>query len=258
MLISTAQLTVFLMVLARIIGLFASAPLFNSRSFPAFAKVALAIWVAGILWFVVPVRAEALPVTSMGIVLMLTSEAIIGLAMGFLTNIIFIVVQGAGEIIDMQMGLSVAQSFDPVFGAQISVIGRMTFYIALTIFLVVNGHHLLLSALNQSFRVIPVGGMINLSSPLLVLQMIELGTRFWSMALQFAGPMILIIFLSDFAFGIVSRVAPQVNVFMLGFQVKPALGLIGLMFTMPLIVKHLAGLLEYMAETAFKLLLIIR
>ncbi|MFA4905685.1 MAG: flagellar biosynthetic protein FliR [Candidatus Margulisiibacteriota bacterium] len=258
MLISSAQLTVFLLVLARVIGLFASAPLFNSRSFPAFPKVALAVWVAGLLWFVIPVNVENLPLTSMQIVMSLTSEAVIGLAMGFLTNMVFLVVQAAGEIIDMQMGLSVAQSFDPVFGAQISVIGRLTFFIALMVFLIVNGHHLLLSALNQSFRVIPAGQILNLSSPALMLQLIELGTKFWALALQFAGPIVLIIFLSDFAFGIVSRVAPQVNVFMLGFQVKPALGLIGLVFTLPLVVKHVAGLVELMAETAFKLLLAVR
>lgn len=258
MLISSAQLTVFLLVLARLIGLFASAPIFNSRSFPAFPKVALAVWMAGLLWFVIPVNVDILPLTSMEIIMALTSEAVIGLAMGFLTNMVFLVVQAAGEIIDMQMGLSVAQSFDPLFGAQISVIGRMTFYIALMVFLIVNGHHLLLSAVNQSFRVIPAGQIINLSSPRLMVQMIDLGTKFWALSLQFAGPIILIIFLSDFAFGIVSRVAPQVNVFMLGFQVKPALGLIGLVFILPLVVKHVAGLVELMAETAFKLLLAVR
>jgi flagellar biosynthetic protein FliR len=258
MVISYLQLEIFLLVLARIIGIFIMAPLFSARSFPAFGKIAFAIWLAAVMWFVVPIQPEKLPTLTITFFLAMLTEVVIGFLMGFVANLIFIVVQSAGEFVDLQMGLSVASAFDPLFGASISIIGRMSFYIAITVFVIANGHHMLLSALNQSFKLFPPGSAINLTSPMLMEQMISLMRNFWLISFQLAGPIILIIFLSDFAFGIVSRVAPQVNVFMLGFQVKPVLGLLGLVFIMPLLVKHVANLLGIMAEELLKLMVALR
>jgi flagellar biosynthetic protein FliR len=149
---------------------------------------------------------------------------------------------------DLQMGLSVATALDPVFGSVISIIGRLAFFTALIIFLTADGHHLVLSAFHQSFTYLPAGKMANFASPALALQMIELGSTLWLTAIKLAAPAVLLIFLSDFTFGIVSRVAPQVNVFMLGFQVKPSLGLLGILLSLPFIVKYINRLIEFMAE----------
>jgi len=258
MIITAAQIEVFLLIFARIIGIFIAAPLFSTRTFPATTKVAFAIWLAAVLWYVTPFKLGSLPTSLTGLVMALTFEVLIGYLLGFVCNIIFLAIQAAGEMIDMQMGLSVANSFDPIFGATISVVGRFMITTALTIFVLADGHHLVLSALHQSFRAIPPAHLPNISSPMLTQQLMELGKTFWTIALQLAGPIILIIFLSDFAFGIVSRVAPQVNVFMLGFQVKPALGLVGVLFTLPLLVKHMANLLGVMSEEMLKLLMAIK
>ncbi len=258
MIVSYLQLEVFTLVLARILGIFITAPFFSARTTPSLAKVSFAVWLSAVLWFVIPLQIEKLPTDMASFFSALIFEVTIGFLIGFITNIIFIAVQAAGELIDLQMGLSVAQSFDPIFGATISVIGRFVFTMALTIFVVTDGHHLLLSLLHQSFKLLPPGSLIDISKPMFVQQIINLGTILWSISIQFAGPIILIIFLSDFAFGIVSRVAPQVNVFMLGFQVKPALGLIAILFTLPLISKHIGGLLGTMAEEVLKMLAVLK
>ncbi len=258
MVVSNFQIEVFMLVLARILGMFIMAPLFSARSIQMMGKLAIAVWASAVLWYVVPIVPELLPTTAIGLFVALTTEVIIGFLIGFLTSIIFLGVQSAGEIMDLQMGLSVAASFDPIFGASISIIGRMCFYIALTVFLLSNGHHMLLSAIHQSFTVFPPGSPINLTSPMLVTQMMSMFTMFWTIAIQLAGPIVLMIFLCDFAFGIVSRVAPQVNVFQLGFQVKPSLGLIGLLFTLPLLAKHVSALLGTMLEQIYKLLSALR
>lgn len=234
------------MILARIAGVFIQAPIFNSRSIPFLAKTAIAVWLSIVLWFVTPVK--ALPASFLLFVLFLVSEAAIGFIIGFICNVIFIAVQSAGEIMDMQMGLSVATALDPLFGAVISVIGRMTFYLALIIFITANGHHMLLSALHQSFTFLPVGMFANFTSPKLAVQMIEIGSLLWVTAIKLSVPIVLLIFIADFTFGIVSRVAPQVNVFMLGFQVKPLLGLVGIMFALPFMVKYINHLLELMVQ----------
>lgn len=257
MIITIAQLETFLFILARIAGVFIQAPLFSSRSFPAPAKTAFAVWLAIILWFVTPVS-PALPTGIFSFLLVLAAEVALGFIIGFICNIIFIAVQSAGEIIDLQMGLSVATALDPIFGAVISVIGRLTFFIALIVFITLDGHHLILSAFHQSFNVLPAGKAANFAAPGLATQMLNLGGMLWMTAIKLAAPTILLIFLSDFTFGIVSRVAPQVNVFMLGFQVKPLLGLFGILMTMPFLVKYVNKLVEIMGEQLVQLLAILK
>jgi flagellar biosynthesis protein FliR len=167
-------------------------------------------------------------------------------------------VQAAGEIIDLQMGLSVATALDPVFGTTVSIIGRLAFNLALVLFLILNGHHLLFSSLHQSFTTVPAGAPLNIFNPALQIQLIDLGKYLWTTSLTLAMPAVLLIFLSDFCFGIVSRVAPQVNVFMLGFQVKPSLGLIALLLSLPLIVKYISTLISFMGEEVLRLILILK
>jgi len=125
-------------------------------------------------------------------------------------------------------------------------------------FLILDGHHVILSAFHQSFRVLPLGAPVNIFSDKLAVQLINLGVALWSTAFQIAIPVILLIFLSDFTFGIVSRVAPQVNVFMLGFQVKPSLGLTGIVLILPLFARQILNLFERMGEEMLKLLVALK
>jgi flagellar biosynthesis protein FliR len=247
MLISVSQLIVFILIIARIAGVFIQAPIFNSRSLPLFAKTAFAIWLSILLWFVTPVS-KTLPTSMLFFMFSILFEIGIGFIIGFICNVIFIAVQSAGEIMDMQMGLSVATALDPVFGAVISVIGRLAFFLAIIIFITANGHHLILSALHQSFVALPVGKIANFGSPALIQQIIGLGATLWVTAIKLAIPIVLLIFVTDFTFGIVSRVAPQVNVFMLGFQVKPSMGIFAFIMALPFIVKYINRLLELMVE----------
>ncbi|MFA4858150.1 MAG: flagellar biosynthetic protein FliR [Candidatus Margulisiibacteriota bacterium] len=257
MIISFAQLAAVLLIFARICGVFIEAPLFSSRTFPAQIKTALAIWIALVLWFVVPV-AKDIPLKPEIFLVCLVSEVVLGFLIGFVCNILFTAIQAAGEIMDLQMGLSVAQALDPVFGATISVVGRLMFYVGLMMFITLNGHHMLLSGLHQSFVAIPAGAPLNIFSGKLTMQLLDLGKEMWLIAIQLSAPVVLIIFISDFTFGIVSRVAPQVNVFMLGFQVKPALGLFALLLSAPLLTKYIANLVEKMGMEIIKLVAILK
>jgi len=247
MALSLQQLVVFVFILARIAGVFLQAPIFNSKSIPFTLKTGLAVWITIVLWFVTPIH-SSLPETGFAFMLALVFEVILGFLIGFICNLIFLGIQAAGEIMDMQMGLSVATALDPVFGAVISVIGRLAFMVALIMFLAADGHHLILAGFHQTFTVIPVGKMANIGSPLLAEQLMNLGNMFWLTAIKVAIPIVLLVFLSDFTFGIVSRVAPQVNVFMLGFQVKPLLGVFGFLIALPFIVKYINELIMVMAE----------
>jgi len=241
MVITLPQIEIFLLILARVAGLFIDAPLLSAKSIPSMVKICLAIWISAVLWFVVPIR--YLPDSMTAFIFAIVVEVFIGYIIGFVSSIVLQSAQAAGDILDMQMGLSVANVLSPTTGAMSSITGTFLFLIALIVFLMVDGHHLVLSAIHQSFVAIPIISFIDFSKPDLLLQMLDLLRWFWIATLQLCAPMLLLIFLSDFAFGIVSRVAPQVNVFMLGFQVKPSLGLFGLMLLSPLLIQHMMMLI---------------
>ena len=255
MVITFPQIEVFLLVLARVAGLFIDAPVFSAKSIPSYVKTALAIWIAALLWFVVPVK--YLPDSLPAFVLAIAVEVFVGYIIGFVASIILQSAQAAGDILDLQMGLSVANVLSPTTGQMTSITGTFMFMIALVVFLLVDGHHLVLSAIHQSFVEIPIISFIDFSKPDLLLQMLDLLRWFWISTIQLCAPMLLLIFLSDFAFGIVSRVAPQVNVFMLGFQVKPSLGLLGLMLISPLIIKHMMSLIAQSGAEIAKTLILL-
>ncbi|OGC09072.1 flagellar biosynthetic protein FliR [candidate division WOR-1 bacterium RIFOXYC2_FULL_37_10] len=258
MIIAIPQIQIFFFILARIAGLFIQAPVLSSRSIPMLAKTALAVWIAIILWFIVPVKIELIPQTMMEFFSLLIVEVALGFTIGFTCNLFFLAAQSAGQFIDLQMGLSVSQSFDPIFGAAISIMEKLMLMLVLVIFLIANGHHLLLAVIQKSFELIPTPAVINFASPSFVSEMMGLGKSLLSISLQLAMPIILVIFIIDFCFGIVSRVAPQVNVFMLGFQLKPPLGLLTMLFILPILIKRIASLLGIMGEEMIKLISALR
>lgn len=241
MVIGFPQVEIFILVVARITGLFIEAPVFSAKSLPAYVKMALIVWLSLVLWFTVPVR--FLPDTMTGFALAIFQEVFIGFTLGFVSSLVLQSAQSAGDILDMQMGLSVANVMSPTTGQMTSITGTFLYLIALVTFLLIDGHHMILAAIHQSFVALPLVSVLNLSSPNLLNQILGLLTFFWISTIQLCAPMLLLIFLIDFSFGIVSRVAPQVNVFMLGFQVKPSLGLFGLMLISPLLINHMISLI---------------
>jgi flagellar biosynthesis protein FliR len=241
MILSLPQIEVFLLIVARISGLFIDAPIFSARSIPAYVKIALVIWISIIMWFIVPVR--YLPDSMPAFVMAIFLEVFIGYIIGFVASIVLQCAQAAGDIMDMQMGLSVANVLSPTTGQMTSVTGAFLFLVAMIVFLIVDGHHMVLSAIYQSFTAMPLITYIDFSRPNLLLEIVELIKFFWVSTIQLCAPILLLIFLSDFSFGIISRVAPQVNVFMLGFQVKPSLGLFGLMMISPILINHIMTLI---------------
>ncbi len=252
MVLTLVQIEVFLLILARIAGLFIETPVLNAKTFPSSGKTALAIWISIIMLFFVPYSHN--PVNNpVVMVFLIINEVAIGFLIGFVCQILFGAVQAAGEIVDLQMGLSIASAFDPSTGAVTSIVGKLFFYLALVMFVMLNGHHMVLSAVYQSFRVIPVGTFIHISGNL-VTQLTMLVASMLLIALQLAVPALLLIFLFDFSLGIISRVAPQVNVFQLGFQMKPTIGLIAILFSTPFLITHISNMIAQMIQEIIKLL----
>jgi len=246
MVLEYKSLIFLMLIMARIGGLFTTMPIFDQRIIPRFVKTNLVILSSFLLWFVVPQNAELLPVDIFTLLLALFSEFLMGAIVGQVMGVVFISVEAAGGFMSSQMGLSVATIMDPATGKQSTIIINFFRLIMTTLFFVMDGHHFLLSVMFRSFDILPVLSPRNIS--LASEHLVLMGSMIFSIGIQLAAPVVLTIFLLDFSFGLVSRVAPQVNVFMLGFQMKPSLGSLILLMMTPLLVERVLYLITLMLE----------
>ena len=174
--------------------------------------------------------------------LAIVGELVVGLSLGFLVMLTFSAVQSAGSLIDLFGGFSLAQGFDPqsmINGAQFSKLFHM---VALALLFVTDGYQLVLGGLFRSFGAIPVGGGLDVpaSAELIVTGL----SQMFLAALQIAGPLIVVLFLADVGLGLLTRVAPALNAFALGFPLKILLTVIfagTLVAALPGIVEALTG-----------------
>ncbi len=216
----------------RCLALFAGMPLFSQRNLPMPVRIGLA------LFFAVAAQASLpafppLPLDAPGLMLMLVvQQLVIGLTMGFAVRLVFAALEFAGEIVGLQMGLNFAGFFDPATGSQGTATARFFGTLVAFLFVAGNGHLLLIHALAQSFHAFPVG-----PEPLAFLQATQpqhWGAEIFRAALWVALPVLLLLLFVNLAIGLVSRVAPQMNPFAIGFPITVSLGLVGLLATLPL------------------------
>jgi flagellar biosynthetic protein FliR len=225
----------------RVLALFTAMPILSIRAVPMRARVALAFLIA------VAAQPTLTGQTVIGIdsphaLSAVVQQVGIGLCMGFAVRMVFATVELAGELVGLQMGLNFAAFFDPAANAQVSAVSRFLGYVAMLLFVVINGHLMVLMAVIRSFEVFPVDG--NFLDTLARLRLHELGRDLFASALWIALPMIGLLLFVNLTLGIVSRVAPQMNVFAVGFPVTLAMGLIGITATLPMLDQPLLALME--------------
>jgi flagellar biosynthesis protein FliR len=256
MVISFVQIQVFMLIAARIIGLFMVAPLFSSKQLASIYKMTFIFMFSFLLWFVVPFTPQKLPSDYILFLIALFNEFFIGILLGSVVSFIFNGIEAAGELMGAQMGLSVSAMLDPTTGSQTTITARLLQMIVLMLFLMVDGHHFLLTALYKSYDALPMLYSWNLT--LGAREVADMGAQIFAIGIQLSAPILLTIFLLDFAFGLISRVAPQVNVFQLGFQVKPVLGIFVLMLMIPLLLERIVWILNMMIEKLTVLMMYLR
>lgn len=238
-----AWLSPLLWPLLRVLGLFSTAPVFSSRAFPVRVRIGLALLVA----FSAQATLDAQPVIgveSADALGTLVQQVGIGMAIGFTVRLVFAAVEFAGELVGLQMGLNFAAFFDPMSNAQSSAMSRFLNNIAVLLFVAVNGHLLVLMAVLKSFDAFPVGGSV--LDAFARVRIHELGAELFSTALWLALPMIGLLLFVNVALGIISRVAPQMNIFSLGFPVTLTAGLGGIALVLPLMEQPLLTLMDRM------------
>jgi len=219
-----------LLVMFRTGALLMTVPVFGHVSIPRVLRLWLIIILTVLIFPSGVTTGVDPPATVTNLAIVILSELAVGFLMGFATVIIFSAVQFAGHIIGLQMGLAVATVMDPMSAGQISIIGQFYYLFSLLIFLLINGHHMIVEALVKSFEMVPLGGAVFV--PELGTFFIDLSFMVFVVGVKLAAPVIITLYIINAVLGIVARTVPQMNVFIVGFPLAIGVGLalIGLSF----------------------------
>ncbi|MES2890169.1 MAG: flagellar biosynthetic protein FliR [Pseudomonadota bacterium] len=227
----------------RILALLSSMPVLSQRVVPARVKVMLAMLVAVCAQASLP----AMPVVALEssqAVLLVVQQLLIGISLGFAARMVFAAVELAGDTIGLQMGLNFAMFFDPSSGGQVTSLSRFFGAIVTLLFVTINGHLLIMVAVVQSFHTFPVG-----PEPFAFLHTLQpqvWGGEIFRLGLWIALPLTAMLLFTNLVLGVIARVAPQLNVFAIGFPITVGVGLIGALFTLPMMQVPFTMALEQM------------
>lgn len=241
---TSAQLDTWLAALifplTRILAMIASSPVLGNKQLPVRVKIGLSVLLAIII---APTMAPMPPVaigSPQGLLIMI-QQIVIGVAMGFTMRLIFTAVEMAGELAGLQMGLGFASFYDPINATHSPIIAQWVGIIAVLAFLGINGHLLMLSALAESFQTLPVGNML---SPKGFYSVAGWGGSIFAYALQISLPILAALLITNIALGILTRAAPQLNLFAVGFPITLAIGF----FVLALSIPHLVPMLDRLTQ----------
>jgi len=213
---STATLIALLLGTVRASAWIVLCPPFNSSIIPAQAKALMGFMLALPL---TPMLAKQAPSADFApLITSAAEQVVVGASLAFVTYLFFAAIQAAGDLIDLFGGFALAFGFDPLSSTQTSVFGRFYNLIAVTLLFASNGHMIVLRGFMQSYQTLPLTGAFSIGN-LSRVATTGLGQMFMS-ALQIAGPLIAVLFLTDVALGLLNRVAPALNAFSLGFPAK--------------------------------------
>lgn len=222
MTIQIDQLEAFLLILVRITAFIYVAPFFNLKNVPRKVKAGFSFFFALVLFEVVPVP-DLNYQGVIGFAGLLISEALVGIILGFFTNICYYILAFAGQMMDMEIGFAMVNEFDPVSNIQTTITSNYYSYIVMLIMLVTNLHHYLIIAFADAFEIIPVGGAK--FSPNLYLLMVEFIKEYFIIGFRIILPIFAATLILNVILAILAKVAPQMNMFVIGIQLKIFVGL---------------------------------
>jgi len=229
--LSLEQFQIFFLVFLRISTMVFLLPVFGYHGVPSQVKIGLSLVLALALFPGVRATPILIPPGLPLFVAMIAKEMLAGALIGFVALLVFWGVQTAGGVAGFQMGFGIARVFDPQLQTQVPLVSQFQYLLALMIFLLINGHHVLLQGLSKSFDLIPLLG-VRFSGPLGT-ELIKMTGQLFEVAVKISAPVIVTLLLTDIGLGILARTLPQMNVFIVGFPVKIGMGLIALFLSLP-------------------------
>lgn len=238
------KISVLLLIFARVSSFFIVVPLFSYKTIPSQMKIAFAFILSWMMYYTFSV--EAFEINGQYILLVM-KEVIIGLSLGLIAYIIFSAVAIAGGFIDFQLGFAMANIIDPQTGVSTPLTGQFFNFLILLLLLATNGHHLILDGIFYSYQFLPMNEMFPaFGDEQTVKYIMTLFAAVFTIAFQMSAPVVAVIFLVTLALGITGKTVPQLNIFVVGFPIKIAVGFIVLLITMGVTI----GVMENVIELA--------
>jgi flagellar biosynthetic protein FliR len=233
--ITAEQAEIFILTLLRVSAMIITIPILGDVTVPARVKVGLALLITFLVFPFVQTAAWRLSSDIFSLVFRMAGEIMIGVIIGFAGRLIFDGIQLAGQLIGFQMGFSIVNVIDPINNEQVSIISQFQYLIALLIFLVMNGHHIFLYAIIESFRILPPLGF-HFSGELMQLILVFVRNML-EVAIKTGAPIIAVLLFMSVGMGLIARTVPQINIFIVGFPLQIAIGLIGIGVTLPIFMR---------------------
>ena len=220
--ISLNHLEYFILIFVRISGFMVAAPIFSMRMVPMRLKVILSLGISMAVFHMIPYTGLNYS-TAVEYAIVVITEMLAGLILGFMANVAYYILSFAGQMIDQEIGFSMVNEYDPITAGQVTVTGNLYTYSVLLMVLVTDLHHYLIRAIVDSFTVIGIGG-VKISDGLYVL-MKKFMFDYFVIGFRIVLPIFACMLVVNTILGIMARVAPQMSMFVIGLQIKVFAGL---------------------------------
>lgn len=240
------KVPLFMLIVSRTLALAIQCPYFGTQTVPIMVRVAISLSLSMLYIMSHPnIPLNLHDITIIEYIILLIKEFLVGALFGFSASVIVSAIQVGGEIVDVQVGLSMVQLLNPQTKTQTTVIGRFFYQVGLVILLLNYAHLFLLKVYFETFDTLPIG-TFNYTSGLGIGALIEITGQIFVFGAQLALPIVVVVFVTDFGLGMMNRVAPQINILELNFAMKPTTGawIVMLMF---------ATLTSVMSDFSFKM-----
>ncbi|RKD27771.1 flagellar biosynthetic protein FliR [Caminicella sporogenes] len=237
----------FLLIFIRISGIFLMTPLFGSNNIPNTVKIGFSLFFTYIVFPLIDFPNELVINNFTVLFIYLVLEFLNGLMFGFISLLILNSIYVAGMIVDRNIGFSIVNVISPQDESEMPVSANLYYTIAILIFLLTDSHHILIKALIQSFRTIPIG--YRFYDLLLISKVTQLMRTSFIIGFKIAAPIIVTIFITNVLLGILSRSIPQMNVFIVGMPLKIFIGLLTIYIALPLYFKIFKNIFDILIDT---------
>jgi len=247
-LFSGQSIIVFLLVVSRISGMLTTAPLFSTFPIPVMVKACLSALIGFIMYpLILHTSHFQMPHDIISMSLLMFKELLVGILIGFSANLIFIGIQIGGQLLSMQMGLAIAEALDPVTKQQVPIIGQFYLFTASTLFIFLNGHQWLFSSVYSSYHSIPIGLNFEFTAEI-VQKLLYFTSQLFSIAFSIIMPIFGLLFVIDIALAFISKMMPQMNIFMVGLPLKIYVGIVLMSIFITTTAAYLSGLMQMLLE----------
>ncbi len=239
--ISYQEFKSFFLILIRVGVFLFMFPFFSARIIPKLPKAGLALIITIILFPVIDNKMVEFPDTLLGMAQLIIAELIIAMILGLLVQFFFEAVRMMGQMVGFQTGFAITNVLDPQSGVQVSILSNLAYLVTIVLFLLFNGHHIILSALKESFEIINVGSL-SLNKQM-VQKIIQMSGDMFVIAIKIGAPAIAVLLFTTAAFGIVVKFMPQMNIMIVAFPVKIVIGLLFFGICLSLLLRYVEGFL---------------